>query len=97
MSKTVENYSWNDLELKGNEMYFKIKNQYGEISKKEYNRIFSKYIEKFFNTWDLYATCINGDYQYPPVLFCWYAEMKGIEPTFPLRIMKKVAVEINKI
>ncbi|MCK9220238.1 MAG: hypothetical protein M0P47_09345 [Bacteroidales bacterium] len=85
---------WLYLEPHLNGLYFKIKDKLGTITKEEYERIYDKYVSKYFTTWDNISCAINGDYEYPPVIFCWYAEKIGIKPTYPIRIMRMVADSI---
>jgi len=82
---------WLSLEPHLNDLFFKIKDKLGKITKEEYERIFEQYVSKYFTTWDNISCAINGDYEYPPVIFCWYAEKLGIKPTYPIKIMRRVA------
>lgn len=61
-----------------------------------HKRIFHKYIDKYFGTWDNLQCCMNGDYGFAPVAFCLYAETKGINPSMPIKVMRKVLDEFSK-
>lgn len=61
-----------------------------ESLKEHHSRIFDKYIDKYFSTWDNLAYCCNNDFGYSPVIFCLYAEQKGINPNSPLIVMRQV-------
>ena len=79
---------WNEIDQVSNSVFFKILDICGDISQIEKERLFEKYVSKYFRIWDDMACAINGDYEYPPIVFAWWAEQNGIEPTFPIRICR---------
>jgi hypothetical protein len=77
-----------------NQMFDELGADYIEENRK---RIFEKYIDKHFSTWDRFSDCVNGDRGFSPVVFCLYAEVNGIEPDFPIRIMRQILyIFLNK-
>lgn len=85
---------WLYLEPHLNDLFFQIRSRLGQISKEDYERIYELYVSRYFTTWDNISCAINGDYEYPPVIFSWYAEKIGIKPTYPIKIMRRVADSI---
>lgn len=87
---------WHSIERVANQLFFQIRDNLGEISKEDYERIFNLYVEPFYRTWDGFSGCVNGDYEYPPVVFCLYAESIDLKPTFPIKIMRSIACQLTQ-
>jgi len=87
---------WHSIQRIANTLFFQIKDNLGEISKEDYERIFNLYVDPFYPTWDGFSGCVNGDYEYPPVVFCIYAESIGIKPTYPIKIMRSIAYQLTE-
>ena len=87
---------WFSIERIANQLFFQIKDNLGQISKEDYERIFNLYIEPYYRTWDGFAGCVNGDYEYPPVIFCLFAESIGLKPTYPIKIMRSIAYQLTE-
>ena len=79
---------WFELEQVLNSVFFQIREISGEIQQSEKERLFEKYIDKYFMAWDNMSCAINGDYGYSPVYFAWWAESQNISPTYPIRICR---------
>lgn len=88
----MEEYKyWNSLESHLDFIFFEIKKQFDEIPQNEKERLFEKYVNKYFNIWDDISCAINADNEYPPVVFAWWAEKNNIQPTYPIRICRAAA------
>jgi hypothetical protein len=82
---------WFDLERHLDKCFFKIRELSGDISQEESERLFDKYIVKYFKVWDDMSCAVNADYGFSPVYFAWWAEQNCIQPTFPIRICRAAA------
>lgn len=93
--RSANHFEWIDMEEEFFDMHNYLYDQYGPLKEADYQRVYSRWVAPYFSTYDQrVAPYCNGDHQYAPALFCWYArEMLQCPDRYPIRIMRAVYLD----
>ena len=73
--------TWLRIEPVISKLYLSINSEIGrERIQQNHSRIFQKYVDKYYRTWDSLSCCMNADMGYSPVVLCIFAEDNNIPP-----------------
>jgi len=83
--------NWLHIEPPISKIYLDINREIGRKRIQEnHSRIFQKYVDKYYRTWDNLSCCMNVDMGYSPVVLCLFAEDNNIPPMQPIKIIRRI-------
>lgn len=96
---TATDITWSDIELSSgiSKLQKAIHESVGKVPKHQWDESF-EIVDRHFSTWDNRVDPqSNGDLQYAPVLFAWFAKFHlNINYTTPLKIMRAIYLHFKQ-
>ena len=88
-------FNWINIENEFLNIHNYLYDRYGPLDEYNYHRIYQRWVVPYFSTYDQHVgPYCNGDRQYAPVLFCWYAkEVLQCPDRYPIRIMRAICLD----